>query len=102
MSEGAIELPVTVARERLTEVVNAAAYRGTVTYVTRRGKRLAAIVPVDDAEEIERSRRSGERGSGLRLRTLLAAHRPDPTWAHEVQEVRELVTDEESAWPTDD
>jgi len=54
MTEGAHELPITDVRDRLADVVNAAAYAGQVTYLTRHGRRLAAIVPVEDAEAAER------------------------------------------------
>jgi prevent-host-death family protein len=54
MSENAHELPITDARGRLAEVVNEAAYAGHVTYLTRRGRRLAAIMPVEAAEAAER------------------------------------------------
>lgn len=46
MSEpAATEMPITEARTHLADVVNSAVYAGTVTYLTRRGRRLAAIVP---------------------------------------------------------
>lgn len=54
MPEDVHELPITGARDRLADVVNEAAYTGQVTYLTRRGKRLAAIVPVEAAEAAER------------------------------------------------
>lgn len=54
MSENAHNLPITEARDRLAEVVNEAAYTGQVTYLTRRGRRLAAIVSVQAAEAAER------------------------------------------------
>jgi prevent-host-death family protein len=48
------ELPVTEAREHLADVVNQVAYSGEGAYLTRRGRRLAAIVPVEVLEAIER------------------------------------------------
>jgi antitoxin Phd len=54
VSENARELPITDARDRLADVVNEAAYTGQVTYLTRRGRRLAAIVSVEAAEAAER------------------------------------------------
>jgi prevent-host-death family protein len=45
MSEPAAEMPISDARDQFAEVVNRAAYAGVVTYVTRRGRRLAAVVP---------------------------------------------------------
>lgn len=54
MSDHAEDVPITAARDRLADVVNEAAYTGRVTYLTRRGKRLAAIVSVEAAEAAER------------------------------------------------
>ena len=54
MSGNAHEMPVTDVRDRLADVVNEAAYGGRVTYLTRHGRRLAAIVPVETAEAAER------------------------------------------------
>ncbi|MCZ7439141.1 type II toxin-antitoxin system prevent-host-death family antitoxin [Micromonospora sp. WMMC241] len=55
MSEPAAELPISDARDSLADVVSRAHYAGRITYVTRRGQRLAAIVPADVAEAIERA-----------------------------------------------
>lgn len=41
------------ARDTLPDIVNEAAVRGTVTYLTNRGRRVAAIVPVVIAEQAE-------------------------------------------------
>lgn len=49
-------------RAELSEVLNETAVRGRITYVTSRGRRIAAIVPVPDAETIEAARP----GSGRR------------------------------------
>lgn len=54
MSEGTHELPITDARDRLADVVNAAAYGGQSTYLTRRGRRVAVIMPAEAAEAAER------------------------------------------------
>lgn len=45
------ELSVRELRANLAEVLNAAAVRGQVTYVTNRGRRVAAVVPVHVAEK---------------------------------------------------
>lgn len=47
------EMPMTEARDHLADVVNRVAYSGESTYLTRRGRRLAAIVPVELLEAIE-------------------------------------------------
>jgi antitoxin Phd len=58
MSEAAHELPVVDARANLADVVNSALDKGEVTYLTRRGQRVAAIVPVDLAAAVEQVRNS--------------------------------------------
>jgi prevent-host-death family protein len=47
------ELPVTDAREDLAEVVNRVAYGHERVRLTRRGKPLAAVVPIEDLELLE-------------------------------------------------
>lgn len=54
MSENVHELPITDARDRLADVVNEAAYASQMTYLTRRGRRVAVIMPVEAAEAAER------------------------------------------------
>lgn len=83
MTESSTELPVSVARERFADIVNNAAYRDEITYVTRHGKRVAAIVPIRDVPE-----RTAQRGSGAALKELLARHEPDSTWGADLAELR--------------
>ena len=47
------ELPIEQAQEHLAEVVEEAGRAGEVVYLTRRGRRVAAIVPPELAAEIE-------------------------------------------------
>lgn len=47
------EIGIRELRASLSDVVNETAVRGRITYVTSRGRRVAAIVPVPDAERIE-------------------------------------------------
>lgn len=47
------EIGIRELRAALSDVVNETAVRGRITYVTSRGRRVAAIVPVPDAEAIE-------------------------------------------------
>lgn len=44
----------TDAREQLADVLNRVAYAGDRIRITRRGKAVAAVVPIDDLELIER------------------------------------------------
>jgi prevent-host-death family protein len=47
-----VEITTVEAREQFAEVVNRAAYGKERLILTRRGKALAAIVPIDDLELI--------------------------------------------------
>lgn len=54
------EIGIRELRASLSDVVNETAVYGRVTYVTSRGRRVAAIVPVPDAEAIEAKKQPGE------------------------------------------
>jgi len=49
------EVSVAELREQLAEVLNTVAYGGgkPIVYVTRHGRRVAAIVPMEAAEDLE-------------------------------------------------
>jgi prevent-host-death family protein len=47
-------LNVSKAREQFPEIVNRAAYGKERTIVSRRGKDLAAVIPIDDLRLLER------------------------------------------------
>jgi prevent-host-death family protein len=49
VSDSWAEVSISEAREHLADVVNRAIYIGEPTYLTRRGRRLAAIVPAERA-----------------------------------------------------
>ncbi|WP_157930844.1 type II toxin-antitoxin system Phd/YefM family antitoxin [Glycomyces xiaoerkulensis] len=53
MDEATGEMSVSEFRAHLAEVLNETAYSGSRTYITRAGKRVAAIVPFDEAEMLE-------------------------------------------------
>lgn len=44
------EMSVADARRQFADVLNDAAVRGRITYITNRGRRIAAIVPLSIAE----------------------------------------------------
>ena len=46
-------VPFSEARENLTDLVNEVAYGGKRIILTRKGKKLVAIVPLDDLDAIE-------------------------------------------------
>lgn len=53
MTELTPEMSVSELRAHLAEVLNEASYSGARTYITRAGRRIAAVVPVDEAELLE-------------------------------------------------
>lgn len=53
MTSSPEELPISDARDHLTEVVARATYGGQITYITKRGRRVGAIVPAEVAEAAE-------------------------------------------------
>ena len=50
---GVMELPASEARSRISELLDAVA-DGEFIYLTRRGKRVAALMPADIAENYEK------------------------------------------------
>lgn len=49
------EMSVAEARSQFADVLNEAAVRGRITYITNRGRRYAAVVPVQVAETAEQA-----------------------------------------------
>lgn len=47
------EFSFTDARSNLTEIANAVAYRGKRIIITRKGKQLVAIIPIEDLEILQ-------------------------------------------------
>lgn len=54
------EIGIRELRASLSDVVNETAVYGRITYVTSRGRRVAAIVPVPDAEAIEAKKQADD------------------------------------------
>ncbi len=51
---GVVEIPLSEARERLGDLVDLVRDEDSFVYLTRRGKRVAALMPVDIAENYEK------------------------------------------------
>ncbi|CAL9534360.1 hypothetical protein SUDANB54_04101 [Streptomyces sp. enrichment culture] len=51
------EVGVRELRQDLSDFLNKTAIHGQITYVTSHGRRIAAIVPLQDGEAIEAARR---------------------------------------------
>ena len=56
------EISLANARAQLADVVNDAAIRGRITYLTNRGRRVAAIVSVPQAEHLQAEAASPTQG----------------------------------------
>lgn len=56
MEVESIEMKTADVRHELAEVVNAAATRNRITYITNRGRRIAAVVPLHVAEQAEQKK----------------------------------------------
>ncbi|MDH6189198.1 prevent-host-death family protein [Streptomyces sp. CZ24] len=54
------EIGVRDLRTQLSDVLHESTVRGRITYVTSRGRRVAAIVPVDVAEAAEAQQTPGD------------------------------------------
>lgn len=66
----------TQARDEFADLVNAVAYRGERVVLTRRGKAIAVIVPVDDLEALEAAEDAAD------VTAAAAASAEEPTrWA---------------------
>jgi prevent-host-death family protein len=55
MAQEAQELSTRDVRANFAEVINEAAVSGKITYITSRGRKIAAVVPVSVAEAAERA-----------------------------------------------
>lgn len=60
MNEEPADMSVADARRQFADVLNAASAHGRITYITSRGRRIAAVVPLPVAENAE-----ARPGSGL-------------------------------------
>lgn len=49
------DLPITVARSRLDEIVDDVRARRELVFLTRRGRRVAAVIDVEDLERLSRA-----------------------------------------------
>ena len=53
-----MEITISKARENLSEIVNETAFGKKQFVLNRRGKRVAAIIPIDDYDELKRNKAS--------------------------------------------
>ena len=50
-----LDLPITVARSRIDEIVDDVRARREPVFLTRRGRRVAAVIDVEDLERLSRA-----------------------------------------------
>ncbi|HWB71919.1 MAG TPA: hypothetical protein VG452_06855 [Egibacteraceae bacterium] len=70
------------AARRFVDLLDADEQRGERFTTIRRGKAIAQLGPVT-------------RGRGDDVKSLLRRHRPDPSWAAQLDEARQLLTVED-------
>jgi len=79
------ELTATEAARRFSELLDAIEREGEGYVITRRGRRVARIVPAAEP-------------NGAALADFLRARPPDSEWAAELAELRSLLVLEERPW----
>ncbi len=76
------DVSATDAARNFADLLDAIEHRGESFTIVRRGKAIAHLEPMN-------------RGLGTDVKALLRRHRPDPDWASDLYEVRELLEIEE-------
>jgi len=79
------QLSATDAARRFSEVLDRVEQTGESYVVVRHGRPVATIGPAGA-------------GTGKALKDVLRANRPDPDWADELRELRELVGRAPDSW----
>ncbi|HEX6499005.1 MAG TPA: prevent-host-death protein [Micromonosporaceae bacterium] len=83
------DMPISIARAELGEVVNRAYYSGRITYLRKAGKRMAAIVPAEVAEAIEAAEDAADLAAAeAALARIAAGAKPIP-WEQAKAELAE-------------
>jgi prevent-host-death family protein len=78
------DVTATEAARQFSELLDAVEHDGERFTITRHGKPVAHIEPA-------------ARGQGTAFKDLLRRNRPDPAWAEELADLRELVPVQERA-----
>lgn len=72
------DVTATDAARNFADLLDAVEHRGEEFTIVRRGRAIAHLEPV-------------KRGQGADVKALLRRHRPDPTWASDLADIRELL-----------
>jgi antitoxin (DNA-binding transcriptional repressor) of toxin-antitoxin stability system len=76
------DVSATDAARNFADLLDAIEHRGEHFTIVRRGRAIAHLEPLN-------------RGRGVDVKALLRRHRPDPDWARDVDQVRQLLEVEE-------
>lgn len=80
------EVTATDAARGFSALLTAVEQGGETFVVTRGGRAIARIEPAAGT-------------SGAAVKALLKHYQPDPDWASELDDVRELLTPQDRQWP---
>jgi prevent-host-death family protein len=86
-------MPISDAREHLTDVVNRAVYGGEPTYITRRGRRLAVVTSAAQLEA-DRARARQQAILDTCRRLWAAAAETDDATREHVRQTLDLIMDD--------
>jgi prevent-host-death family protein len=76
------DVSATDAARNFADLLDAVEHRGEHFTIVRRGEAIAHLAPTS-------------RGLGSDVKAMLGRHRPDPNWASDLEEVRDLLVIEE-------
>jgi antitoxin (DNA-binding transcriptional repressor) of toxin-antitoxin stability system len=76
------DVTATDAARNFADLLDAIEHRGEHFTIVRRGRAIAHLEPMNQ-------------GRGTEVKALLRRHRPDPDWARDLAEVRDLLEIEE-------
>ena len=72
------EVTATDAARNFADLLDAIEHRGEHFTIVRRGKAIAHLEPMN-------------RGRGADVKALMRRHRPDPDWANDLDDIRDLL-----------
>ena len=72
------DVTATDAARNFADLLDAIEHRGEHFTIVRRGKAIAHLEPMN-------------RGRGADVKALMRRHRPDPDWANDLDDIRDLL-----------
>lgn len=80
------DISATDASRKFADLLDAVEYQHESFTIIRRGRVVARLGPAEGAD-------------GAAIKALVRKHRPDPTWADDLAELRGSLVVEERSWP---